>query len=321
MFKRYANYSGGTADPLVICWPKGIKARGEIRNQYHHSVDIVPTILDICGLEMPKVYRGVEQYPLSGVSMKYSFDAKPDDPTQKHVQYYAMLGTRAIWEDGWLALAVHSPISGKGNFDQDVWQLFNTNEDRSESRDLASQYPDKLEHLKKLWFEQAEYNFVLPLDDRSALEQLSVERPTSEPPRERYIYYPGAAPIPEGVGPNLRGCSYKILSDIEITDAKCNGTIFTAGSRFGGHTLFIKDNKLYYVYNFLGIAPEQVFISSETLKPGKYTVGVEFTREKAGQYHESIGTVKVYINDKVVAEGPMRTQAGKFGLGGGHAYR
>jgi arylsulfatase len=317
MFKRYANYAGGTCDPLVISWPKGIKAHGEIRNQYHHAVDIVPTILDICGLEMPKVYNGVDQYPLSGVSMKYTFDAKPDDPTQKHVQYYAMLGTRAVWEDGWKAVAVHSPISGKGHFDQDAWQLYNTNVDRAELNDLAKENPEKLEHLKKLWSEEAEKNKVLPLDDRGALEVLGLERPTSEPPRERYIYYPGTAPIPEGVAPNLRGRSFKILSDIEITDPNCEGVIFTMGSRFGGHTLFIKDKKLYYVYNFLGIQPEEVLVSSVTLKPGKYAIGIEFTREKAGQYHESLGTAKLYINDKVVAESPIKTQAGKFGLGGG----
>ena len=149
MFKRYSNYSGGTADPLVISWPKGIKARGEVRNQYHHAVDIVPTILEICGLEMPKVYKGVEQYPLSGVSMKYTFDAKPDDPTQKHVQYYTMLGTRAIWQDGWKAVAVHAPLTGKGHFDQDKWELYHVDVDRSESKDLAKENPEKLEALKK----------------------------------------------------------------------------------------------------------------------------------------------------------------------------
>ena len=118
MFKRYANYAGGTNDPLVISWPAGIKARGEIRHQYHHSVDIVPTILDITGLEMPTVANGVEQYPLSGVSMAYSFDAEPDAPTQKETQYFAMLGTRGIWHKGWKAVAVHSPLSGKGQFRQ-----------------------------------------------------------------------------------------------------------------------------------------------------------------------------------------------------------
>ncbi len=134
MFKRYSNYAGGTCDPMVIHWPKGIKAKGEVRHQYHHSTDIVPTILEVCGLKMPEVYRGVKQYPLSGVSMRYSFDAKPDGPTQKKRQYYAMLGTRGMWEDGWKAVAVHAPLTGKGNFDKDPWQLYNVDEDRSESK-------------------------------------------------------------------------------------------------------------------------------------------------------------------------------------------
>ena len=167
MFKRYSQFSGGTCDPLVISWPKGIKARGEVRNQYHHSTDIVPTILEICGLEMPKVYRGVEQYPLSGVSMRYTFDAKPDAPTQKKRQYYAMLGTRGIWEDGWKAAALHAPLTGKGHFDKDEWELYHVDVDRSESKNLAKEHPEKLQALIKAWFEEAEKNLVLPLDDRT----------------------------------------------------------------------------------------------------------------------------------------------------------
>jgi arylsulfatase len=316
MFKRYSEYAGGTCDPLVISWPKGIKARGEVRNQYHHAVDIVPTILDICGLEMPKVYRGVQQYPLSGVSMRYTFDAAPDAPTQKYSQYYAMLGTRAMWQDGWKAVALHAPLTGKGHFDQDQWELYNVNADRAESKNVAKENPDKLKKLIKAWFDEADKNLVLPLDDRSALEILNLERPTEEPPRERYIYYPDTAPVPEGVAANIRGRSYKIIADVEITDANCSGTIFQIGSRFGGHTMFIKDHKFYYVYNFLGIKPEQVFVSP-SLKPGKYALGMEFIREKAGPNHESLGTTKLYVNDRVVAEGPMRAQVGKFGLGGG----
>jgi len=315
MFKRYSEYAGGTCDPLVISWPKGIKARGEVRNQYHHSTDIVPTILEITGLEMPKVYKGVNQYPLSGVSMRYTFDATPDAPTQKHRQYYAMLGTRAIWEDGWKAVALHAPITGKGHFDQDPWQLYHVDVDRAESKDLAKENPEKLQALIKTWFEEADKNLVLPIDDRTALEQLNLERPSEEAPRERYVYYPGTAPVPEAVAANVRGRSYKILADVEITDPNCSGVIFAMGSRFGGHTLFIKGKKLHYVYNFLGIKPEQQFVSPE-LKPGKYTVGMEFTREKAGSNHESLGKTKLYVNKKVVAEGPMRAQVGKFTLGG-----
>jgi arylsulfatase len=315
MFKRYSEYSGGTCDPLVISWPKGIRAKGEVRNQYHHSTDIVPTILDVCGLEMPKVYRGVEQYPLSGVSMRYTFEAKPDAPTQKKRQYYAMLGTRGIWENGWKAAAVHAALISKGNFDKDEWELYHVDEDRSESKNVAKQYPDKLQALIKAWFDEAEKNNVLPLDDRSAAELLGVERPSEEEPRERYLYYPDTSPVPEGVAVNTRGRSYKILANVEIKDADCAGVIFAHGSRFGGHALYIKDRKLVYAYNFLGIKPEQQFVSPE-LKPGKYTFGMEFTREKAGEHGESLGKARLYVNDKVVAEGPMRTQPGKFTLSG-----
>jgi len=312
MFKRYSEYSGGTCCPLVISWPKGIKARGEVRDQYHHSTDIVPTILEVTGLEMPKVYRGVAQYPLSGVSMRYSFE-NAKVPTQKKRQYYAMFGTRGIWEDGWKAAAVHVPFS-KGNYDQDKWELYNADVDRSESTNLAEKYPDKLQALIKAWFEEAEKNLVLPLDDRTPTEILGAERPSEEAPRERYIYYPDTSPVPEGVAVNVRGRSYKILADVEI-GKDCEGVIFAHGSRFGGHSLFIKGRKLYYVYNFLGIKPEQKFVSSQ-LKPGKYTLGIEFSREKSGEHGESVGKTKLYVNDRVVAEGAMKTQAGKFTLSG-----
>jgi arylsulfatase A-like enzyme len=272
MFKRYSQYAGGTCDPLVITWPKGIKAKGEVRHQYHYSTDIVPTILEVCGLEMPKVYQGVEQYPLSGVSMRYSFGAKPDAPTKKKRQYYSMLGTRGIWEDGWKAATLHAPLVGKGNFDKDQWELYHVDADRSESKDLAKKHPDKLEKLIKVWFEEADKNLVLPLDDRSAAEVLGVERPAEEAPRERYIYYTGTSPVPEGVAVNTRGPSFKIMANVEITDPNCSGVIFAHGSRFGGHSLFLKDKKLHYVYNFLGIKPEQQFVSTEP-KPGKYTLG------------------------------------------------
>ena len=315
MFKRYSEYSGGTCDPLAISWPKGIKARGEVRNQYHHCTDIAPTILDICGLEMPKIYKGIEQYPLSGVSMRYTFEAKPNAPTRKKRQYYAMLGTRALWEDGWKAVALHVPFFGKGHFDQDEWELYHVDADRAESKNLAKQHPEKLQTLVKAWFEEADKNFVLPLDDRTPTEILTTERPTEEPARERYVYYPNTSPVPESVAVNCRGRSFKILADVVIASADCSGVIFAHGSRFGGHALFIKDKKLYYVYNFLGIKPEQTFVSPE-LKGGKYTLGMEFVRERAGEHNESLGTTKLYVNDKVVAEGPMKTQPGKFTLSG-----
>jgi arylsulfatase len=331
MFKRYSQYAGGTCDPLVISWPTRIKVKegGEIRHQYHHAVDIVPTILEACGLEMPKVYRGVKQYDLSGVSMVYTFDAEPDAPTRKERQYYAMLGTRGIWEDGWKAACLHAPLSGNGKFDEDQWELYHVDEDRSESNNLAdkSEYKDKLEYLVNAWFEEAKKNLVLPLDDRSAVEQANVVRPTEEGPRDSYTYYPGTAAVPESVAVSIRGHSYTIRAEVTVAKPKeqgvqvqlpCRGVIFAHGSRFGGHTLFIKDKKLYYVYNFLGIE-EQKFVSDELdLDPGEsYTFIVDFRMSKmAGEHGESMGATKLSVNDKVVAEGPMKAQVGKFTLCG-----
>lgn len=314
MFKRYSEYAGGTCCPLVFSWPKGIKAKGEVRNQYHHSTDIVPTILECIGIQMPETFRGAKQHPLSGVSMKYSFEAAPNAPTEKKRQYYAMLGTRGIWEDGWKAVALHAPLTGTGNFDKDEWELYNTDKDRSETVNLAKEHPEKLESLIKAWFEEADANNVLPLDDRSAAELLGIERPSTEQPRERYIYYPGTSPVPEGVAVNVRGRSYKIIADVELTEST-EGVIFAHGSRFGGHSLFIKDGKLHYVYNFLGIKPEQTFISDK-LAPGKYTLGMEFIREKAGEYGESLGKTTLYVNEEAVDSGDMKTQLGKFTLSG-----
>jgi arylsulfatase len=313
MFKRYSQYSGGTCCPLVIHWPKGIKAKGEVRHQYHHSTDIVPTILDVCGLKMPTTYRGVKQYPLNGVSMRYSFD-KPKARTKKKRQYYTMLGTRGLWQDGWRVSAMHAPLSNAGKFDKDKWALYHVDADRAEADDVATKYPKKVKELVKVWFDEAKKNFVLPLDDRSAVELLNIERPQAEPPRTRYVYYPETAPVPEGVAANVRGRSYKIIADVDLTE-KSNGVIFAHGSRFGGHSLFVKERKLHYVYNFLGIGDEQKY-SSQELPTGKHAVGVEFVREKAGKHGESLGTAKLYVDDKVVAQGPMRAQVGKFTLSG-----
>jgi arylsulfatase A-like enzyme len=150
MFKRYT-YQGGLCDPLVISWPAGIKAGGEVRAQYHHATDIVPTILECCGLEFPDFVQGYEQTPLPGVSMKYSFDDAAA-PTTKKVQYYEMFGTRGLWHDGWKVVAERGPQIGTGRFEHDTWQLFHTDEDRFEAHDLAAEHPDKVEQLVALWY-------------------------------------------------------------------------------------------------------------------------------------------------------------------------
>ncbi|MET8874292.1 arylsulfatase [Nocardia sp. NPDC004604] len=314
MFKRYAQFSGGTCDPMVIHWPKGIKAKGQIRHQYHHCTDIVPTILEVTGIQMPDEFRGVKQYPINGVSMRYSFD-NADTPTTKKRQYYAMLGTRGIWENGWKAASLHAALGNKGHFDQDKWELYHVDEDRSESKNLADQYPDKLEELINAWNQEAHDNYVLPLDDRSVVEQLGVQRPKPEPPRDRYVYYPGASPVPDAAAVNVCGRSYKIVANVDLTP-EARGVIFAHGSRFGGHTLFIKDHRLHYVYNFLGIQPEQDFVAWAPLPPGKHTLGMEFSREASGQHGESVGTTTLYIDGRPVSKDTMRAQPARFGLAG-----
>ena len=164
MFKRYSQYAGGTADPMVIHWPKGFTARGEVRDQYHHCTDVVPTILECCGLAMPDVVDGVRQTPLAGVSMRYSFD-DADAATRKETQYYEMLSTRGLWHNGWKVSTEHGPMINKGAFDDDRWQLFHTDVDRSEAHDLAADHPDKVRELSQLWLAQAKKSNVLPLND------------------------------------------------------------------------------------------------------------------------------------------------------------
>jgi arylsulfatase A-like enzyme len=314
MFKRYS-YQGGVCDPLVIHWPKGITAKGEVREQYHHAIDIVPTILECCGLEFPEYVLGYEQTPLAGVSMKYSFD-DAGAKTTKVTQYYSMLGTRGLWHDGWKVVAEHGPTSGLGNFDEDRWQLFHTDVDRAEAHDLADQHPETVQELVYLWFAEAGKYDVLPLDDRTPLEILMAERPQYVPPRGTYTYYPDTTEVSERTAANTHNRSYRILAEVDITDPDAEGVVVAQGSRFGGYSLFVKDRKLHYVYNFLGIPPEQQFVSPDEFVPGRYIVGMEFTKESVGEHKETHGTTTLYVNDKPVAKGPMRTQPGHFALCG-----
>jgi arylsulfatase len=314
MFKRYS-YQGGVSDPLVIHWPAGIKAKGEVRDQYHHCTDIVPTILDCCGVEMPKVVNGVKQTPLPGVSMKYSFD-KANAATRKKTQYYEMLGTRAIWHGGWKAVTEHGPFISVGNFDKDRWQLFHTDEDRAEAHDLSELYPEKVKEMVDLWYAEAKKYNVLPLNDMSTHElgTSGILYRVPVPPSGQYTYYPGTSEIPEQAAANTHGVSYKILAEVEFTD-DTEGVIVAQGSRFGGYSLFVKDGKLTYVYNFLGIPPEQK-LSGRAPKSGKHVVGVEFIKEGVGQHFETHGTAKLYVDEKVIAEEKIRTIAAFFALCG-----
>ena len=325
MFKRYSQFAGGTNDPLVISWPKYMKQRGvggQMRHQYHHSVDIVPTLLDAIGLKMPETANGVVQKELSGTSMFYTFNnIDNDQATNKRRQYYCMLGTRGIWQDGWKAVALHAPTSGKSDFDDDVWELYHVAEDRAESENLAGSNKPMLDSLIHAWYEEAAINNVLPLDDRVAAELIGVERPNPEEVRSDYLYYPKTAAVPEGVAVNIRGRSYSISADVEVTKAS-EGVIFAHGSRFGGHTLYIKDNRLRYFYNFLGIPDKsREFESDIELPSGRFTFKAEFTFKRYNRFGAAQGSLVLSMTDSQnivteLASGKMQTQPAKFTLSG-----
>jgi arylsulfatase len=314
MFKRYGSYSGGTCDPLVIHWPKGIKARGEMRHQYHHCTDIVPTILECCGVPMPRVIDGIKQTPLPGVSMRYSFDDAKARTTKK-VQYYELGGTRGIWQNGWKAAAVHAPVpSDQGNFDKDRWELFHADKDRSEAHDLADKYPARLKALVELWMREAKKYNVLPLVDVGIAAMHALEYHAKPAAGGRYVYYPGTTEVPEASAARTLGASWKALAEVEFTDTT-QGVVFAQGSRFGGYALFVKNGKLVFTFNFLGIPPEQQ-LACAAPKSGTHVVGVEFAKQSISKQLEVLGKMKLYVDDQVMAEGDFRTQSGHYALCG-----
>ena len=313
MWKRYS-YNGGICDPFLIHWPKGIKSRGEVRHQYHHAIDIVPTILDVVGVEAPEVVLGYTQSPIEGASMRSSFDDSRA-PSVRQTQYYSMLGSRGLWHQGWKAVTTHPTIAGWGNYGKDIWELYNTVEDRSESHNLAAQYPEKLQELINLWFHEAGKYKGFPLDDRSALEILTTPRPQMTKPRDRYVYYSDTAEIPESQAVNIRNRSFAIRAEVEIPDAGAEGVVFAHGSRFGGHAIYMKDGKMHYIYNWLGDIKQQV-ISNKAVPTGASTLSAIFTKEGENPPHVSNGTLAIYINDEKVGEMKMMTQPGKFSIAG-----
>jgi arylsulfatase len=312
MWKRY-NFEGGVADPLIVSWPSGIAAKGELRHQYNHATDIVPTIFDLLGLEMPEEVKGYPQIPLEGVSFRSTFESA-DAPTPKETAFFSMLGSRAIWHKGWKAVSVHPTITGWANFEHDRWELFNTDEDPTEMDDLATEHPEKLQEMINLWFHEAGRFHGLPLEDRTAVEVLAdPTRPQMVPPRDRYIYYPGAAEVPESAAVNIRNRSYAIAVEVDVRSANAQGVLFSHGARFGGHSLYVKDGKLKYVYNFVG-SNEQMIDSTKEIPTGKVILSAVFERE--GDAMPTTGTLSLFVGDEKVGEGRIMTQPGNFSLVG-----
>jgi arylsulfatase len=315
MWKRY-EFNGGTSDPFIVSWPAA-KGRGEIREQYCHAIDIVPTILDLLGVEPPETIKGHTQTPFDGLSLS---DTLADGSTRspRNTQFYAMLGSRSIWHEGWKAVTTHPAISGWGHFNDDEWELYHTDEDRAETNNLAARHPEKVRELVNLWFAEAGANAAFPLDDRSAIEILNTPRPQLSAPRTRYLYYPDTAPIPEWQAAITRGRSFVIGAVIDIPQPGPEGVLFAIGSRFGGHALYLKDNRLHYVNNYLG-TPQHV-VASEDVPTGENLI-LSAAFEKDGQEPTATtGTLSLYHGETKVAEERIKTQLGAFAIVGAGLY-
>ena len=315
MWKRY-EFNGGTADPCIISWPSAIpEGRGELRHQYHHAIDIVPTILDVLGVTAPQAIKGHVQSRFDGVSMRYSVtDASA--PSARQTQFFSMLGSRGIWHDGWKAITTHPTLSGWSHFNDDTWELYHTDTDRSELHDLAAEHPGKLRELVNLWFAEAGENKAFPLDDRSALEIIMTQRPQLSAPRERYVYFPGTAEVPEQQAVNLRNRSFTIGALVDIPGPGAAGVLFAHGSRFGGHALYIRDNQLHYVNNFVGMAEQKIDGTSDLPTGKNLVLSASFEKDGEDPPGVSTGILSLYYDDKKVGEGRIRTQPGMFSLAG-----
>ncbi|MBI4768567.1 MAG: arylsulfatase, partial [Deltaproteobacteria bacterium] len=300
--KRYKQntHGGGTRDPLIVHWPRGIEARGEIRPQYHHVVDIVPMVLEALGIDAPESLNGIDQKPMEGQSMFYSI-RNPQAPTRKEVQYYEMLGHRGLWHKGWKAVTYHS-MRKAGNFDNEKWELYHLDEDFSECNDLAETEPQKLRELIEMWWAEAGKYQVLPLDDRRS-ERFTIQKTQFDQGRTFFTFFPGTSMIPGGAVPNTQNRSYTIIAAVDIPEKGAEGVLLALGGRFGGYALYIQNNRLVYDYNFLGISHYRVASTIEVPK-GKSRLRFKFI--KTGE-HQGQGTL--FINEEKVGEGRIERTA------------
>ena len=302
--KQVASHFGGTRNPLVISWPERIKDKGGVRAQFHHVIDIEPTILDAAGIPEPYEVNGVPQKPIEGISMAYSFD-DPKAKERRNTQYFEMLGNRGIYNEGWIAACRHGRLPwviGVVSFDfaKDKWELYNLEQDFSEANDFSAKYPDKLKDLQDLfWIEAAKYN-VLPLDDRTAERADPRLRPSLIAGRTKFTYFPGAVRIPESSSANVKNTSHTITAYIEMPEKSGDGVLVAAGGISGGYTLYIEEGKPIYEYNWFTQARYKV-TSPEQLPPGSATIRLEFKYDGGGAGKGGLATL--YVNDKKVGEG------------------
>ncbi|NIS88638.1 MAG: sulfatase-like hydrolase/transferase [Woeseiaceae bacterium] len=298
---KQSEHRGGQHDALVVHWPNGIQAKGEVRSQYHHISDIAPTIMEAAGITVPEEYHGVEQQPMDGVSMMYAFN-DADAPTMKKRQYYEMFGNRAIWADGWKAVTLHAnrmpwDVNVVLPFDQDEWELYHVAEDFSESTNLADENPEKLAELIQIFDEEAwKYN-VYPLYD-DMIQRIGKQQDRLFGDQTEFVYFwPGAVRIAEKSSAPVKNRSHTIETNLDLTGEE-EGVIVAVGGMTGGFSMFIKDNKLYYDYNFLdGV---HYVLESAPLPSGPTDLKFNFILTQPFG-----GTGELYINGEKVDEVDM----------------
>lgn len=312
--KQVASNFGGTRNGMVMHWPKGIQAKNEVRSQFHHVIDVAPTVYECVGVPAPRVVNGIEQRPIEGVSMKYSFDNATAADVRK-TQYFEMIGNRAIYHEGWFAGTIHkAPWEAKPRrpLTEDIWELYNVNEDFSQAKNVAAENPEKLEELKKKFMDEAVKYNVLPIDDRGIerLDPAVAGRPDLMNGKTSLTLYEGATGIPENAFINIKNTSLTITAQVDVK-ANTNGVIVCQGGDFGGWTFYVLDGKPAYSYNWVGL--ETFTVTSNTkLQPGKHTLRFDFAYEGG---RGAGGMASIFVDDKKVAEGKIeKTNANTFGI-------
>ena len=318
--KQIASHFGGTRNGMVISWPARIKDKGGIRPQFSSVIDIMPTLLEAAGVSAPTSINGVEQKPIEGTSLFYTFD-NPNAPSKHTTQYFEMFGNRAIYQNGWVAATTpgvapwDTAAETQGRLPAVLdykWELYNVNEDFSEANNLAAQNPAKLKELEDLfWKEAAKYN-VLPIEN-SRIDRFDVSiRPSLTRGREEFTYYPGMMRIPEGAAPDTKNKSWQIKADVVIPEGGAEGMLLTHGGRFSGWGLYVLNGKVVFCYNLAGVARYYV-TSTDKLTPGAHTIVYDFKYDGPGLGKGGVGTIQV--DGKTVGTGRIeRTLAFRLSL-------
>ncbi|MEJ1237338.1 arylsulfatase [Chryseolinea sp. T2] len=303
--KQVASHFGGTRNGMVVHWPNGIKAKGEIRSQFTHVTDIAPTIMEVAGLPFPKSVNGTEQTPFSGVSFAFAFDdAKAAD--RHTTQYFEMFGNRGIYDNGWVACTRHSipwVLNSTPPLTEDVWELYHVDEDFSEAVDLASKNPEKLKELQAIFFNEARKNHVFPIDDRRSerFDASIAGRPDLMGPRTTLSVFEGMTGISENAFINVKNRNYTVTAQVDLKDGNTNGVILAQAGRFGGWVMYMKGGKLHHEYNFFGIEKTNI-ASPKNVAAGKHELKYEFIADKPLQPATG-GKCTLYIDGQVVANG------------------